>query len=309
MKIPYILVVGEKEEDSGTVNVRDRKGEEKEIALAEFVKKIESEIKEKTLFQICRSQKSSPLSAQPRAEKPRSASRSLKNSAAKSSPLIRGRYIAAWISEPQSRQRRSGALFPIILLTSANPDEDYTVADYQRDAVAAIRGIIARGALPILVGGTGLYMRAVLENLDIPKTVADPELRARIEKDIADVGLEAVFRTLVARDPEAAYVVDPKNPRRVVRALEVAISTGEPFTAQRMKRTPLFDALVFGLNPPPEILRERIDQRVDEMMRDELVDEVATLIKKYGQTPAAFDAIGYREVISYLNRVHRSRTL
>jgi tRNA dimethylallyltransferase len=217
---------------------------------------------------------------------------------ADSRQIYRGMDIGT--AKPTAAERRA---IPHHLIDIRNPDEDYTVADYQRDAVAAIRGIIARGALPILVGGTGLYVRAVLENLDIPKTVADPELRARIEKDIADVGLEAVFRTLVARDPEAAYVVDPKNPRRVVRALEVAISTGEPFTAQRMKRTPLFDALVFGLNPPPEILRERIDQRVDEMMRDELVDEVATLIKKYGQTPAAFDAIGYREVISYLNRV------
>ena len=158
-----------------------------------------------------------------------------------------------------------------------------------------------RGNVPLLVGGTGLYVRAVLENLDIPKTVANPELRAEIEKDIAGDGLTAVFKRLVTLDPEAAYVMDPKNPRRVVRALEVAIATGEPFTAQRMKRAPLFDALVLGLNPAPEILRGRVDRRVDEMMRDGFVNEVATLIKKDGQTPTAFDAIGYREIIGYLN--------
>ena len=96
--------------------------------------------------------------------------------------------------------------------------------------ISAIEDIIARGKVPLLVGGSGLYVRAVLENLDIPKTVANPELRGCIEKDIADVGLMAVFKRLVALDPEAASVVDPKNPRRVVRALEVALTTGAPFT-------------------------------------------------------------------------------
>ena len=86
------------------------------------------------------------------------------------------------------------------------------------------------------------------------------------------------------RDPEAAYVVDPKNPRRVVRALEVAILTGEPFTAQRKKNEPLFDALKIGIGPPTEILRKRIDLRVDLMIQDGLVSEVETLVKKYGKS-------------------------
>ena len=217
---------------------------------------------------------------------------------ADSRQIYRGMDIGT--AKPTEAERRA---IPHHLIDIKDPDEDYTVADYQRDAIAAINGILARGNVPLLVGGTGLYVRAVLENLDIPKTVADPELRAHIEKDIADVGLEAVFKRLVALDPEAAYVVDPKNPRRVVRALEVAIATGVPFTAQRTKRAPLFDALVLGLNPTPEILRERIDRRVDEMMRDGLVNEVTTLTKKYGQTPTAFDAIGYREIVGYLNGV------
>ncbi len=105
----------------------------------------------------------------------------------------------------------------------------------------------------------------------------------------------------MALDPEAAHVVDPKNPRRVVRALEVTLTTCAPFTAQRTKRTPLFDVLMLGLNPAPTLLRGRIDRRVDAMMRDGFVNEVAALIKKYGQSPIAFDAIGYREIIDYLN--------
>jgi tRNA dimethylallyltransferase len=215
---------------------------------------------------------------------------------ADSRQIYRGMDIGT--AKPTAVERRA---IPHHLIDIKYPDEDYTVADYQRDAFAAINGIIARDRIPVIVGGTGLYVRAVLENLDIPKTVADPKLRAQIEKDIADVGLAAVFKKLVALDPEAAYVVDPKNPRRVVRALEVALSTGIPFTAQRTKRAPLFDTLVLGLNPAPEVLRERIDRRVDVMMRDGLVKEVATLIKKYGQTQTAFDAIGYREVIAHLD--------
>jgi tRNA dimethylallyltransferase len=190
---------------------------------------------------------------------------------------------------------------PHHLIDIANPDEDYTVTDYKRDAIAAINDIAARGRLPILVGGTGLYIKAVVENLDVPEVKADPALRARIEDEIKNEGLELVFEKLVVLDPEAAYVVDPKNPRRVVRALEVAIATGEPFTAQRKKSATLFDALALGINPPAEILRERIDRRVDAMMNDGLVEEVATIIKKYGHAAAAFDAIGYREIIAYLN--------
>ncbi len=181
-----------------------------------------------------------------------------------------------------------------------NPDDDYTVAEYKKDAEDAIAGILKRSKLPILVGGTGLYVRAVLENLDIPKVKADPALRAQIEKEISEKGLSAVFEKLVERDPEAAYIVDPKNPRRIVRALEVAILTGEPFTAQRKKGEALYDALKIGINPPLEILRERIDRRIDVMMQDGLVAEVEGLIKKYGAHCVAFDAIGYREIICYL---------
>jgi tRNA dimethylallyltransferase len=215
---------------------------------------------------------------------------------ADSRQIYRGMDIGT--AKPTAAERRA---IPHHLIDIKNPDEDYTVADYQRDAIATINNIIARGKLPIIVGGTGLYVRAVLENLDIPKTVAEPELRARIEKNITEVGLAAVFKKLATLDPEAAYVVDPKNPRRVVRALEVALATGVPFTAQRTKRAPLFDALVLGLNPVPELLRERIDRRVDAMMRDGLVSEVARLVKKYGRAPTAFDAIGYREIIAHLD--------
>lgn len=215
---------------------------------------------------------------------------------ADSRQIYRGMDIGT--AKPTSAERHA---VPHHLIDIKNPDEDYTVADYQRDAFAVINDIIARGNVPLLIGGTGLYVRAVLENLDIPKTVANPELRAQIEKDIAEVGLLSVFKRLETLDPEAISVVDPKNPRRVVRALEVALTTGKPFTAQRTKRTPIFDRLVLGLAPAPDILRERINQRVDEMIRNGLVREITILMEKYGDATSAFDAIGYREIMVHLN--------
>ncbi len=214
---------------------------------------------------------------------------------ADSRQVYRGMDIGT--AKPTAAER---AAVPHHLLDIKDPGEEYTVAEYQQDAVAAVQGILGRGHVPFLVGGTGLYVRAVVENLDIPKAKADPQLRARIEREIAEEGLAAVFEKLLACDPEAANVVDPKNPRRVIRALEVAISTGEPFTAQRKKAEHLFDVLEIGLNPPPEILRERIELRVDRMAENGLVEEVKALVQKYGSNSVALDTIGYREIIGYL---------
>ena len=189
---------------------------------------------------------------------------------------------------------------PHYLIDVKDPNEEYTVSEYKHDAEEAIADILGRKKLPILIGGTGLYMKAVVENLDIPKIKANPELRQRILNDIRKNGLGSAFKELVEHDPEAAYIVDPRNPRRIVRALEVAILTGEPFTAQRKKLEPKFDALKLGINPLPDVLRGRIDLRIDIMMQDGLVDEVQNLVKKYGEACQAFDAIGYREIMDYL---------
>ena len=187
------------------------------------------------------------------------------------------------------------------LIDIKNPNEEYTVADYKKDAVKAIGKIIKDGKLPILAGGTGLYIKAVVENLKIPEVKPNPALRKKLERRIGKEGLEKLFRELVEFDPEAAYIVDGKNPRRVIRALEIALTTKKPFSAQRKKGEPLFDALKIGITIPWEKLREKIETRVDEMVKDGLVNEVDGLIRKYGNKQIAFDAIGYREIISYLN--------
>jgi len=190
---------------------------------------------------------------------------------------------------------------PHYLVNIRDVNEDYVVAEYKRDAIRAIRSILRRGKLPILAGGTGLYVRAVVENLDIPSVKANTKLRERLEREIKMKGLGHLFKRLVALDPDAADAVDPKNPRRVIRALEVALATGKPFTAQRKKGEPLFAVLQLGITLPREELQARISRRIDGMFKDGLVNEVRRLIKRYSKDQKAFDAIGYREVIAYLD--------
>lgn len=198
------------------------------------------------------------------------------------------------------RAERCG--IPHYLIDIKNPDEPYTLADYQQDAIAAIRKVVKNGGLPILVGGTGLYADAVTENLLIPHAAPNITLRKRLEARLAREGLAALFRELITQDPEAAYIVDPKNPRRVIRALEIIITTKMPFSAQRTQGEPLFHTLKIGIMSPKEKLKKRIDTRVDQMIKNGLVQEVKKLVTKYGAEQAAFDAIGYREVISYLEK-------
>lgn len=189
---------------------------------------------------------------------------------------------------------------PHYLIDIKNPNQNYTVADYKKDAIKAIKKILAKGKLPILVGGTGLYVKAVVENLNIPKVKENSELRRKLELELKTNGLDSLFKKLIECDPEAAYIVDPKNPRRVIRALEVSLTTGKPFTSQRKMGKPLFDAHIIGITLPNEKLRTRIEKRVDEMMRDGLVKETKKLYARYGKVKA-LEAIGYREIIDYLD--------
>jgi len=192
--------------------------------------------------------------------------------------------------------------FPHYLINIKNPDEDYSVGEFKRDAIDAINKIIAQGKSPILVGGTGLYVSAIVNNWEIPEIKEDKKLRAKIEKEIKTKGLDFVFKKLVELDAEAAYIVDPKNPRRVIRALEIALLSGKKFSEQRKKGKPLYDILEIGINGSQDALKKRISKRIKIMLEDGLVREVKNLVKKYGYNCKAFDAIGYREIIDYLKK-------
>jgi tRNA dimethylallyltransferase len=175
-----------------------------------------------------------------------------------------------------------------------------SVADYQRLAREAVAGIHARGRVPLLVGGSGLYVRAVIDDLDFPGT--DPELRARLEESLAELGPAALHARLAERDPTAAASILPSNGRRVVRALEVIEMTGRPFSASMPSYEDAKEyATQVGLAVPRPELDERIAARVDRMWAAGLVEEVRRL-EPYGLRDGltASRALGYAQVLRFL---------
>lgn len=210
---------------------------------------------------------------------------------------------------PISPARQSQGI-PHHLIDIKNPKQIYTVWQYKKAAVKAINKIIKKEKLPILVGGTGLYIKALVDNLKIPQVKPDWKLKKKLEVEIETQGLNKLYQKLIKVDPESAYIVDPKNPRRVIRALEVALKTKKPFSQQRKKGSPLFDVLEIGLAPPEEKLKEKIEKRVNGMIKMDLVREVKDLIKIYDKNLPTFDAIGYREIINYLDgKISLSETI
>ena len=181
-------------------------------------------------------------------------------------------------------------------------NQDSTVAWYQSDARAAIDEIHSRGKNVVMVGGTGLYIKAVIDELNFPDT--DPMVRHTLNKEAEELGIDAMFERLERLDPAAALVIDRANLRRIIRALEVIEITGKPFTANlpRQESVRYPHARQFGLVMDREDLSERIDVRVNSMFEQGLVAEVENLIGAgllQGRT--AQRALGYSQVISYLN--------
>ncbi len=188
------------------------------------------------------------------------------------------------------------------LIDFLEPYQRFNVAQYKRLALQAIKAIHSRKKLPILTGGTGLYIKTVVDNLNIPRVPPQPALRRKLEKQMQKTGLKLLYRKLIKLDPEAAYIVDPDNPRRVIRALEITLTTKKPFSQQRNKGKKLFEILQLGIRISPTKLKQRINLRTEQMIKKGLLKEVRMLVKKYGPDQTAFDAIGYREIISYLYR-------
>lgn len=180
--------------------------------------------------------------------------------------------------------------------------ETASVAAYQRAARAVIEELRAAGRTPVLVGGSGLYVQAVLDELEFPGT--DPELRAALEAELERDGSGALHARLAAADPVAAEQVLPSNGRRIVRALEVIALTGRPFRATLPGAgTPRYDAVLLGVDRDVAELDERVALRVDRMLDDGLVDETRALLPRglaHGRT--ASRALGYRQVIEALDR-------
>ena len=190
---------------------------------------------------------------------------------------------------------------PHHLLDVLDVTEPATVAEFQAMARAAVEDCLARGAVPVVVGGSALYVRAVLDRFDFPGT--DPAVRARLEAELAEIGPERMHERLAASDPEVAARIRPSNARRVVRALEVREITGEAYRASLPPRTYAYQGTVqVGVDVPGDVLDRRIEQRVDLMWRAGLVAEVRGLVVRglrEGRT--ASRALGYAQVLQHLD--------
>lgn len=191
---------------------------------------------------------------------------------------------------------------PHHLIDVTSPDQTWSLARYKRAATQAIVEINDRGRLPMLVGGTGQYVRAIVEGWEIPPLPDDPMLRRRLETTAGRPGgVAALHSQLTELDSRAANEINPRNVRRMVRALEVCISTGKPFSSQRIKQAPPYRMYILGLDMPRLELYTRIDARVDEMIKAGLVEEVHRLVSMgYNSDLPALSALGYPQIRGYL---------
>ena len=185
---------------------------------------------------------------------------------------------------------------PHHLMDFVNPNDAFSLSDFKNDAFAAIDDILSRGKLPILVGGTGLYFWGVIDNLDLTQTPPNLELRAELEKQ----SLDERVKLLQEKDPDSCNLIDLKNPRRVLRALEVVLSTGKPFVANQKKNNPRYEVLQLGITRERAELNTRIDQRVDQQIKAGLLDETKELSQKYSWGLPSMSSIGYRQVGYFL---------
>jgi tRNA dimethylallyltransferase len=210
--------------------------------------------------------------------------------------LYRGMDIGTAKPTPEQRRR-----IPHHLIDVADPDQVWSLTLYQEAAHKAIDGIHDREHLPFLVGGTGQYIRAVIEAWQIPTIKPDPNLRRALENWADSIGPKGLHQRLTALDPQAAGKIDYRNLRRTIRALEVILHSGKQFSNQRRRNLPPYEILQIGLTMPRPELYTQIDARIEAMLSEGFIEEVKMLLDKgYAPDLPSFSAIGYQEIIDYL---------
>jgi len=220
-----------------------------------------------------------------------------------SAQVYRGMDIGTAKLAPEERVGPDGQPVPHHLVDIVDPDEPFSVADYQALARQAIRNINERGRLPLLVGGTGLYYQAVVDPYRFTPAEGDPRVRQELEELAARFGNEYLHERLQRVDPEAAKRIHPHDRRRLVRALEVYRTSGQPISAAlawRRRQETSYRLVAVALTMPRPLLYQRIEARVGAMMTRGLVEEVARLLARYDYRLPALQALGYKEIGTYL---------
>ena len=191
------------------------------------------------------------------------------------------------------------------LIDFVSPENRYSVADYKKDAIKAIRKIIEKGKIPIVVGGTGLYVESLIYGIEYNEIEADLEYRKELEKIEESEGLVKLYEMAEKIDKEAIKKISHNDKKRICRILEIYHSTGKTKTQleiESRQKGPEYEYLLFGINMDREKLYDRINKRVDIMLKEGLVKEVEELLKKYNEFPTAMQGLGYKEVVEFLNK-------
>lgn len=188
---------------------------------------------------------------------------------------------------------------PHHLIDFIDPGKKFSVAEFRDRSIKYAKMAYKNERVPIVAGGTGLYVSALVNNLHIPRVAPNKKLRSSLEEK----SLDELMVLLNQMDKETAEKIDKKNKRRIIRALEVCIFTGEPFSKQKRKGDPLFDTLQIGIEVPREVLYKRIDKRVDEMMKLGLLKEIEILLKqRYSWELPSMSGIGYQQFKRYFEK-------
>lgn len=185
---------------------------------------------------------------------------------------------------------------PHYMLDIIDPDEEFSVAEFKEQAIEIIEDILKRKKIPFLVGGTMLYLDAITKNLQFPKAPPNKEIRAKLEK----LNKEELLEKLKKLDPEMFELIDQSNARKVVRALEYCLTTGEKFSDAQKSGPELFESILIGINMPRETLYQRINMRADEQIKAGLIEESKNLAKKYHFDLPSMSGIGYKQIGMYI---------
>lgn len=191
---------------------------------------------------------------------------------------------------------------PHHMIDIADPDEVWSLGKFKREAIQHVESILLGGRIPMLVGGTGQYLRAITEGWVIPELRPDERLREVLNRWVEEIGAEGLYERLKIVDPEATENILPGNVRRTIRAFEVIFHTGVKFSDQRRREPVRYQIFQVGLNMPRQDLFERIDRRVDQMIAEGFIDEVQRLLATgYSAEIPSMSAIGYRQIADYLS--------
>ena len=189
------------------------------------------------------------------------------------------------------------------MIDFVSPEERYNVSEYKVQAEKAIEEILNKGKTPIIVGGTGLYIDSLIYGIEFQKEEFDEEYRNELEKKAKLEGLSALYEEAKKIDPTAMEKISPNDKKRIIRVLEIYHKTGKTKTQQEIesrKNDVKYNYHVFAINMEREILYERINKRVDLMIKEGLIEEVKNILKKYKTFPTAMQGLGYKEVVEYL---------